>query len=65
MFDYQVTVNPMKEVRTYIHPFALGSQIQKLDVISGFLVTVSKYEGFDRENGEPGDGELWRGQYAA
>ncbi len=65
MFDYQVTVNSMKEVRTYIHPFALGFQIQKLDDISGFQVTASKYEGFDRENGEPGDGKLWRGEYAA
>ncbi len=65
MFDYQVTVNPMKEVRTYIQPFAFGSRIQKLDDIPGFPVTVSKYEGFGRENVEPGDGKIWRGEHAA
>ena len=65
MFDFQTTVNPMKEVHAYIQSFALDSLIQKLDDISGFTIILSKPGGFGRENIEPGDRKIWRGEHAA
>jgi hypothetical protein len=76
MFNFQSLVNPMKEVRAYIQPFALGSLLQSLDETPIFSVTVSEHEGFGRKNIEPGDGKvyvidgskdgrIWRGGYAA
>jgi hypothetical protein len=41
MFNFQSAVNPMKEVRAYIQPLALGSLLQNLDDIPDFPVTVT------------------------
>lgn len=76
MFNFQSAVKPMKEVRAYIQPFALGYQLQNQEDIPDFPVTLSEYEGFGRKNVAPGDGKvyvidglkdgkIWRGGNAA
>jgi hypothetical protein len=65
MFEFQSIVNPMKEVHPYIQHFTVGSQVQKLDDIPSFPITLNKYEGFGRENIEPGERKNWRVEHAA
>lgn len=66
----------MKEVSTYIQPFALGSLLQNLEDISCFPVSLIEYKGFGRKIAGLGHGkvsaidvfknkEIWKGGYAA